>query len=64
MDILSDYRITALIASESELARRAEHVRVALERAPHRRTVRERLGLREAFDYRETATVPCTTVTP
>ena len=32
MDILSDYRITALITSEAELARRAERVRVALER--------------------------------
>jgi hypothetical protein len=64
MDILSDYRITALTASDSELARRAEHVRVALERAPHRPTLRERLGLRETFDYRETTTAPCTTVTP
>jgi hypothetical protein len=33
MDILSDHRITALIASERELANRAEYVRVALERA-------------------------------
>jgi hypothetical protein len=33
MDILSDYRITALIASERELAQRAEQVRIADERA-------------------------------
>jgi hypothetical protein len=33
MDILSDHRITALIASERQLATRAEYVRVALERA-------------------------------
>ena len=33
MDILSDYRITALIASERELAQRAERARIALERA-------------------------------
>jgi hypothetical protein len=33
MDILSDYRITALLASEREVAERAERARVALERA-------------------------------
>jgi hypothetical protein len=33
MDILTDYRITALIASERDLALRAEYARVALERA-------------------------------
>ena len=41
MDILSDYRINALIVSERELAQRAEWARVALERAeaPVTRTV-------------------------
>jgi len=34
MDILSDYRMNALIVSERELALHAERVRVALERAP------------------------------
>ena len=33
MDILSDHRITALIASERQLATRAEYARIALERA-------------------------------
>jgi hypothetical protein len=33
MDILSDYRITAIIPSSDELARRAEWARIALERA-------------------------------
>ena len=33
MDILSDYRITALLVSERELALRAERARVAFERA-------------------------------
>lgn len=33
MDILSDFRISALIATERELAERAERVRVALERS-------------------------------
>ena len=32
MDILSDYRITALLASERELAERAERARIADER--------------------------------
>ena len=32
MDILTDYRITALIPSQAELSRRAEWARVALER--------------------------------
>jgi hypothetical protein len=33
MDNISDYRMNALIVSERELALRAEHVRVAEERA-------------------------------
>jgi hypothetical protein len=33
MDILTDYRITALIASERELVLRAERARIADERA-------------------------------
>ncbi|MEO8263591.1 MAG: hypothetical protein ABI566_13575 [Pseudolysinimonas sp.] len=33
MDILSDYRITALLVSERELAQRAERARIAVERA-------------------------------
>jgi hypothetical protein len=33
MDILSDYRITALIVSERDLALRAERARIADERA-------------------------------
>lgn len=44
MDILTDYRITALLPSERELALRAERARVALERVPrhaHRRTLRQ-----------------------
>ena len=48
MDILTDYRITALHVSERELALRAEYARVALDRAPrhrHRRTLRELLGM-------------------
>jgi hypothetical protein len=49
MDILSEYRITALQAPEHELAQHAERVRVALERAPQRRTLRDVLGLRRRF---------------
>jgi hypothetical protein len=33
MDILTDYRITSLMASERELAERAEQARVMAERA-------------------------------
>jgi hypothetical protein len=33
MDILTDYRITALTVSERDLAQRAERARIALERA-------------------------------
>jgi hypothetical protein len=36
MDILSDHRITALVARESELSQRAEYARVALERDAER----------------------------
>jgi hypothetical protein len=35
MDILSDYRITALLVSERQLAERAERARIADERAQH-----------------------------
>lgn len=45
MDILSDFRITALLASERELAQRAERARIALERTePARRTVTTATG--------------------
>jgi hypothetical protein len=49
MEILSDYRIQSRMASEQELARAAERVRVALERAPrhqHRRNLWQMLGIR------------------
>jgi hypothetical protein len=45
MDILTDYRITASIVSERELALRAERARIALERSePARRTLTTATG--------------------
>jgi hypothetical protein len=61
MDILSEYRITAIAPREHELAQRAERARVARERASHRRTLRELLGLRAPLGAPVTA--PIRTIT-
>ena len=61
MDILSEHRITAIVTSERELALNAERARIARERNPQRRTLRELLGMRAPLGAPVTA--PIRTVT-
>jgi hypothetical protein len=61
MDILSEHRISAIVPSEHELALHAERARIARERTPQRRTLRELLGRRAPLGSPVTA--PIRTIT-